>query len=281
MREWKLLCRASIVVALSALRFSDARAQAVGAPERPTNTATLAGTVLTDSTEKPIFNAEIAIAVLQLTVRTDSAGNFTMAGITPGRYTVAVRAVGFAALSMPMTFGTRERVEADLLLRAAPQTLDRVDVTAVKGSGNHPRIAEFDERRKVGLGKFITQDEFDKESNRKLVDILTGKFGGLGSTTFGNRRALISNRGLGSVSMLPRGDATDAALGAKTRCYVQVIVDGILRYGSRKGEPLLDIDTIDPAQIAAAEYYTVSQLPAQFNVGGGAPCGTLVVWLRY
>ncbi|MCC6242526.1 MAG: carboxypeptidase regulatory-like domain-containing protein [Gemmatimonadaceae bacterium] len=257
------------------------RAQSASNPSADPKTAVLAATVLSDSTERPIASAVVSISALQLTARTDSAGNFTLSGIVPGRYTVMVRAVGFAPLSMPMTFGAGERVEADLLLRVAPQTLERVDVRAAPSSGNHPRIAEFDERRKMGLGKFMTQDEFDKEAGRKLVDILTGKFAGLGSATYGSRRALISNRGLASASMLPKGDATDKLLGAKVRCYVQVIVDGILRYGSRKDEPLLDIDTIDPNSIAAAEYYTVSQLPSQFKMGGGAPCGTLVLWQRY
>lgn len=257
------------------------RAQSSGAPVAAAVTATFVGTVLSDSTERPIANAEVSIGALQLIVRSDSAGNFTLGGITAGRYTVTIRAVGFAPFSSAMTFAAGEKMEADLLLRPSSQTLERVDVTAKKGSGNHPRIAEFDERRKSGFGSYITQDEFDKADGRKLADVLTGKIPGLSSAMYSNRRALIANRGVISVNQRRSGDETDKALGAKARCYVQVIVDGILRYGGRMGEALLDIDSIDPTHIAAAEYYTVSQLPVQFNMSSGAACGTLVIWLRY
>jgi len=257
------------------------RAQGSGVSAPAAAPATFIGTVLSDSTERPIANAEVSIGALQLIVRSDSAGNFTLSGITPGRYTVTIRAVGFAPFNSAMTFTAGERTEADLLLRPSTQTLERVDVTAKKGSGNHPRIAEFDERRKTGFGSYITQDEFDKADGRKLADVLSGKIPGLSSAMYSNRRALIANRGVISINQRRSGDETDKALGAKARCYVQVIVDGILRYGGRMGEALLDIDSIDPTHIAAAEYYTVSQLPPQFNMSSGAACGTLVIWLRY
>jgi hypothetical protein len=51
-------------------------------------------------------------------------------------------------------------------------------------------------------------------------------------------------------------------------------------YRSTPGEKLFSIDAIDPTDVAAVEFYTVSQTPLQFNSTGGAPCGTLVIWTR-
>ena len=84
-----------------------------------------------------------------------------------------------------------------------------------------------------------------------------------------------------SINSMPHGDGADRLMQAKPACYVQIIVDDIVRYGSKPGESLFDIDQIDPSTIAAIEYYSVAQLPLQFNRGGNAPCGTLVIWSRY
>jgi hypothetical protein len=244
--------------------------------------ALLAGSVLTDSTERPIANAEIVIAALKLSVRSDSAGAFTLGGIPAGRYSVVVRAPGYAEFSALMTFDAGKRTEADLLLRPNTQQLSRVDVTATKrSSGNNPRIAEFDERRAVGLGQFLTQEVFEKADGRKLADVLVERIPGLRAQMYGGHRALISSRGVSSMNMIPSGDTFDKQQQAPPRCYVAVIVDDIVRYGSKVGETLLDIDSIDPKSIAAIEYYTVSNRPTQFNRGGNAPCGTLVIWSRY
>ncbi len=54
----------------------------------------------------------------------------------------------------------------------------------------------------------------------------------------------------------------------------------VVRYASRVDEPLFDVSSIDPGTVAAVEFYSVSQLPARFNRGGNAPCGTLVIWRK-
>ena len=134
----------------------------------------------------------------------------------------------------------------------------------------------------MGIGHFLTQDYFDKNDGRKLSDMLIGSVPGVRTMTYGGRRALISTRGLISIEKMPRGDAVDRGMGAMARCYIQIIVDDLVRYGTGgRDESLFDIDQIDPSTIAAIEYYSVAQLPLQFNRGGNAPCGTLVIWSRF
>ena len=228
--------------------------------------ATFAGSALTDSTERPIANAEIAIASLRLAVRSDSAGAFVLAGIAAGRHVVTVRAVGYTEFTTSMMFADGQRVEADLLLKPTVQSLARVDVKAAKSmSGNNPRIAEFDERRKMGFGAFLTQDVFEKAEGRKLGEVLVQRVPGLRTVNKSGSRYLVGTRGVNSPSQV--------------LCYVQVIIDDIVQ-NSSTGAAAFDIDSIDPERIAAVEFYTVSNRPAQFN-RGGAPCGTLVIWTRW
>jgi hypothetical protein len=233
--------------------------------------AVLVGSVLTDSTERPIANAEISIAALNLRVRSDSGGAFTLAGVPAGKHTVTVRAPGYAEFTTVIAFATSQRVEADLLLQVlsksgSAQTLAAVDVKAARpsSSGDNPRIAEFDERRKFGLGKFLTQEVFEKAEGRKLAEVLIQRIPGL-RTSGTTSRVLVASRGTISFKQLA--------------CPVQIIIDDIVQ-NSSNGAPTFDIDTIDPNRVAAVEFYTVANRPAQFN-RGGAPCGTLVIWTRW
>ncbi len=226
--------------------------------------AALLGTVLEDSTERPIVNAEIAIPALQRLVRSDSAGNFSLSGIPSGVYRVTVRAVGRAPLQETIAFGTAGRIERDYLLARATTTLEQVDVRA-DATVEDVRLAEFHARRRFGTGRFVTQEVLAQADGRALADVLASRIPGLRSESMGgNQRAMVSARGVISFR--------------SQRCYVKVMVDRILRYNGTP-DPLFDINTLDPATLVGVEYYTTAQVPAEFN-GTGSPCGTLVIWTR-
>lgn len=243
--------------------------------------AAFSGTVVSDSARRPITGATVSIPQLALSVRTDSAGNFIMPSVPAGFHTVVVRALGFQQITARINFEGDELVEHDFRLRMSLNQLAGMEVRANGESGANPRIAEFDERRRMGLGHFLTQADFEQAEGRKLSDVLLGKVPGVRTVSYNGRQALISSRGLISKNNMPAGDQMDRRMGATARCYVQVIVDDIVRYRSAPSEQLFNIDTIDPSRIAAAEYYTASQTPAQFNRGGNAPCGTLMIWSRH
>jgi len=243
--------------------------------------ARLTGNVLSDSNERPIANASISIPELNLNTRSDSTGAFSLGGIPAGRYVVQVRAVGFAEFTSAMTFVAGQQYDADLLLRPAAQSLAKVDVKATKStSGDNPRIAEFDERRKMGFGAFITQDAFEKADGRKLADVLVQRIPGIRALSAGGALYLVATRGR-------------IAMGSQMPCPVQVIIDDIVQNSSTNQKAprastatsevpadAFEISMLNPDRIAAVEFYTVANRPAQFN-RGGAPCGTLVIWTRW
>jgi hypothetical protein len=78
---------------------------------------------------------------------------------------------------------------------------------------------------------------------------------------------------------MPSGDASDRRQGAMSQCYVQVIVDGIIRYRSQVEEKLFDVNSIAPDQLAGVEYYSGSTTPMQYS-SPGTTCGTLIIWTR-
>ncbi len=232
--------------------------------------AILAGNVLSDSTERPIAGAEISIASLRVSVRSDSAGGFVIPGIAAGRQVVTVRAVGYAELTTTLVFGAGERIETDLLLRPVAQSLAKVEVTAAPPFGDNPRIAEFEERRKMGIGRFVTQEELAKSEGRKMIDVIMGRIPGLRHVSDARgRRTLVSGRGATRFSLAP--------------CKVRIVMDGVpgVVVDNIPMAGGLELDAIDPSTIAAMEYYTPATLPPQFNFEGNNPCGTLLLWSRW
>lgn len=230
-------------------------------------TAVFAGAVLADSTERPIGGAEIAIGSLRLEARSDSSGAFTLPGIRAGRHLVTVRAVGYREFSAMLEFRAGQRLETDVVLASAAQSLAKVDVRESAPSGDHPLIREFDERRKMGMGHFLTQAEMGQAEGRKVMEFLTGQMPGL--RIWGTRtgaRMLVSGRGTVSFR--------------QQQCPVRLVYDGI-PMSDLSGSPSLDLDTIEPSTIAGVEYYTPANLPARFNFGGNNPCGTLLLWSRW
>ena len=230
-------------------------------------TAVLTGTVLTDSTERPIANAEVSISSLGLTTRSDSAGRFMLAKIPRGAQEITVRAVGYAAIVTQLTFANAQRIRVNLLMEraivaASAQALKRIYVKARSPSGDNPRIAEFDERMKFGIGTFITQPTFERNEGRAFAEVLIARIAGV-RTAGANSRSLVSTRGVISFT--------------RQACFVRVVLDGIVQ----NLEGGFNIDAIDLSTVAAVEYYTLSESPLQFNFAGSGACGTLVIWTRY
>ena len=79
----------------------------------------------------------------------------------------------------------------------------------------------------------------------------------------------------GNITLLPRGDPS------KARCYVQVIIDNVVRYETGGSLPVFDLRSLDAVIIAGIEFYTVASTPLELNRGGNVPCGTLLIWLQH
>lgn len=257
-----------------ALTFGQARAQ-----KSVAESASLVGTVLADGTERPLASAEVAMPALSRVVRSDSAGNFHIDNIAPGKYVVLVRLIGYAPFATELVFAPRERVERDFLLIVRPVRLAEVDVNAAKPERG--KMSEFERRRKAGLGTFITREVFEKNANHRTGDILAAQAMGLEMLRIGGgKEAVASNRGRSTFKALPYGDDADRRLGAKRACYAQVFVDGSLVYIPEPDRPLFDVNSIPPDQIEAIEFFAGgAQSPPELNPLG-ATCGTLVIWTR-
>ncbi|MFN9423557.1 carboxypeptidase regulatory-like domain-containing protein [Gemmatimonas sp.] len=209
---------------------------------------------------RPLANAIVGLSATGLAMRTDSAGRFLLAATPTGTWTLAVQALGYAPRQQPVDLVPGDTVALVVALVSA-RVMDTVQVraNAMARTVLGRNLVDFDERRKMGFGRFLTQDDFAKAEGRNILNLLTSRIPGMRTSGTG-RRTLVSSRGPTSVS--------------QRECPIRVIFDGSLDAAP------LNLDSIEPSTIAAAEFYTLATLPFQFAFGG-SPCGTLLLWSRW
>lgn len=277
-------------------------------------TAIFAGTVMVDPTETPIANAEVVFTALNRSTRSDSAGNFSIAGLPAGKHTVTVRLPGYDTFTTDVMLGASERVSADMMLRPnAPvstaqalaasilsgasttttsPTTAQLDAFAVSGKAptrTSERMSGFEDRRKSGAGRFITSEEIAKDEGRTLSAIIVKRISGARIQQVNGRKYLVSGRQgelrlNGSVMKGGSMPGTEASsLDLPRGCYVQVIVDGIMRYNGTPGQPLFDLDQLEPKDIIGFEMHTSATIPAQYNATQSpeaGSCGMAIIWTK-
>jgi hypothetical protein len=229
---------------------------------------TLVGTVVHATTNAPVEGAIVSLLTAQRQIRTDSAGRFRVEGVAAGHHELSVQAMGFLPLRAAITLVADSTLTVDVDLEPAASTLSRVVTSANRGDARNMNYLDFERRRSEGHGRFIAREELLRWSGQPFETLLSSRIPGTRIWEVGGQRVLGSSRGRISVI---RGDP---------RCFVQVIVDNVVRYENGRSLPPFDLRSIDPAMVAAVEFYTVSSMPLEFNRGGNAPCGTLVIWMQ-
>jgi hypothetical protein len=227
-------------------------------------TATVRGRVLSATTGQPIADATLSLSAVARTTRTDSLGEFTLSGLPLGEQALLVQAVGYAPVRalVPLTAGPP--IELDVDLDPLPPVLDSVVTEADADAPRNFFMAEFESRRAMGFGRFLTRAELLRNRGRTLDGILRSRLPGV--------------RFLDVQGKIVAASGRDQS--RSEPCYVNVIVDGVLRYGFGTQAPFFDLRSLEASMIAGMEYYTVASLPAEFNLRGSAPCGTLVIWMQ-
>ncbi|MGH9889535.1 MAG: hypothetical protein ACREBE_28640, partial [bacterium] len=215
------------------------------------------------------------------TVITDARGGFRLAEIPAGEHEVVVRHVGFSALETKIAFAAGATVDRKVMLSRVV-ALDSVVTKAVK---NAP--SDFEENRKLGLGHFFTRAELAKLEGNRLGDVLS-QMAGLGVIRGRSSGAWVVSKRRPPSLPSPTGakDATnyypekdERTRGIMAACYAQVYMDNVLMNPSRPTEPF-DINTIDPSQIEALEWYaSPAETPLKFSKLNST-CGVLVLHTR-
>lgn len=220
--------------------------------------------VVTDSALTPIEGAEIGILRTPLKITTNAQGRFRITDVQLGTYILMLRRFGFSPVAsvVSVTAGDTTKVMYSLQKLVAGR-LDTVRVTERRESRS---MVDFERRRRLGVGRFMTAADIEKRGSIDVGTLLRSF----------NEIAVVRDDNNGVTSLQSRRDQGNMikAQGAGA-CATQVIVDNIPMPHS------VDVELLPrPREIAGLEVYGgPAGAPSEFG-GADRACGMVLIWTK-
>lgn len=232
---------------------------AFAAPQASPAPGTIDG-IVTDTNLVSLPGATATILGTDIEVVTGANGRFRIHNLPAGHYTLFVRHLGYVPSSAAMEVAWGDTLRMALMLRRGMAALDTV---IVAGKRLSPRMAEFEDRRRLGFGQYMTQPEIEKR-NSVYVTELVRTFLGVDIQQQGRSDVAISHR-FGKYGTFSQGV-----------CALQVFLDGVALPA-----PVNLKDLPSPRNLAGIELYSgPSTIPLQYKTSTGGFCGVILVWTK-
>jgi hypothetical protein len=182
-------------------------------------------------------------------VVTGANGRFRILGLSSGQHYILIRRLGYQPVTTELRTEEGDTVRASFALERLATALDTVLVATKRPS---PRLAEFEARRALGIGQFMTAAEIDKLHVEATDDLL---------------HRLTPNRTRPSRRLGP------GAVCERQQWYL----DGVLLPASTKPDELPS-----PKDLAGIEFYaSPATIPLQYKTtSGGGFCGVVLMWTK-
>lgn len=202
----------------------------------------------------PIEGAEVSVAGAAATAVTNDSGVFTLRGLPTGTQELDVRKLTFNPTASSIDLTSRAPRTVTVVMRPAPPTLAKVTTTTPLEKGLMD--VGFTNRKKAGMGHYLTEDEVAEKQPMVMSDIFT------------------------TIPGITVSEATGQPVITSTRggsgC-VNYYVDGVPYTEQTPG----DFDEyMRPDEVAAVEVYNSVDAPAQFEGAGTSSCAVIVVWTK-
>lgn len=241
--------------------------------QAPCGQSIVEGVTLDEATGAPIGGAYVALSLedrvtVVAAVVTSAQGRFRIRGPEPGRYFVFATHIGYGRLTHgPVEVRAGERVQLELRLKPEPVELDSVVAAAAPGA--RPTLLDltgFNDREKLGIGRFITRADIAQRNPRELNDVFRSVPG-----------VRLVPTGTGRLDIVLRGGGMRR--GVTRHCYPAVFIDGV-RTPAGGHHPTDLNEIVPPGNVEGIEIYLgPSEVPPIFG-GTGSVCGAVVVWTR-
>jgi Carboxypeptidase regulatory-like domain len=205
--------------------------------------------VVTDTSLVPLADAVASIVGSGIQVVTGANGRFQIHGLPTGRHYLLIRRLGYQPASTELRIIEGDTVRASFALERIATALDTVVVAAKRRSA---RLAEFEARRSLGIGQFMTAAEIDKLNVVATDDLLH--------------------------RLTPNRTRPARRLGPGAACERQQwYLDGVLL------PPSTTLDDLpSPKELAGIEFYaSPATIPVQYKSSSGAGfCGMVLMWTK-
>ncbi len=212
---------------------------------------------------RPIVGASVVVAAFDSVLTSGDDGTFRLADVPVGRMRFRVLAVGYRPLGVSLQLSNNRRLlDTVITLRRVAHPLDSIVVTGKPTKFLAGKMEDFERRRRMGFGKFLTRAE--------LHDPLQG---GLD----------IQLRRFARIRLVPlpwRAGGGFAAGGSVGGCFLTVYLDGSLYWSPDMPTPPPDITKFGSLSLEGVEVYVgLAETPIEYT-GRGSPCGVLLLWTR-
>ena len=244
--------------------------------------------IVTDSAQAPLADAEVMLPEIGLSSRSDARGRFHIGGILPGNYRLVVRRVGFGPLETALDFAPATATNRTIVLMRIT-VLDSV-VTSARPYRDL-NLDEFEERRRIGTGSFVTRAEIEKREGALLSSFLRqmpqlriataqgGEWPITGTTRFCTAAVPPGQTPGAMCEVIYVPSISEARSGVPTACFAKVYLDNALM-NSGTPTPPFNLRDIPTPQVEAIEYYArPSELPAKYAHLNSA-CGVIIIHTR-
>ena len=247
--------------------------------------AALKGTVRQDSSGIPLSGVEVIAEGTNRKTTSDRNGRFVLSKLTYGPQTILFRQIGFRPVRRGVILLKGDTTGLDvLLISETAQRLEPIAVEAAPKPSQPMGVREgFEERRRLGFGRFIDSTVLRANEHRRVTDLLRSIPG----------LELFHGAACNSITMAcgPEGIYAKVGRGNPIRfidrrryvtCWSSVIVDGNVRYrDGASGMPPPDLSTeFSVAELEAIEVYrSPAEYPSEFS-GTLGDCGLVVFWTR-
>jgi hypothetical protein len=207
------------------------------------------------STAEPIEGAEIADVLSGTSALSTKTGTVSLSFLPDGGSLVRIKKIGFQPTTIMVAISPADTVPFTILLKPAVQTLPTVVTKDSVPYHTSPALRAFEERRRVGIGKFITEVELRKNDVRTMSNVI---------------------RELGvNVKCTARTPIKCYALSTRAGCEFDVYVDGNRVSGQDRDLEAMHVDLTG----AVEAYFGPATIPTEYNMTGSS-CGVLLFWTR-
>lgn len=228
--------------------------------------ATMSGVVREDSSARPLEGVEVLVAGTPHRAITGADGRYLLSNLPAGRFQLIFRLIGHLPVRLEVLLSDGEATRANATLVRSDVVLDPVEVTAERTDAAGLAGRGFEERRRMGFGRFIDAEEMRRSEHLRLDDVL-------------------KRHGVTMIGGVPMHSTSRDAQG-RLDCQMAVFLDGVLVHpGGRIGSSTPDADVdlrrlYSVFSLAAAEVYRrAAQVPIEFG-GSQSGCGVIVLWTR-
>jgi hypothetical protein len=218
--------------------------------------------IVSDTGLVPLQGAFITVFGSNLRVGTGPNGRFRITKIPAGQYLLMVKRFGFRPASAVIQVPETDTLRLSYTLE--PVSAEALQAVVVTERSPSIRMAQFEARRKLGIGEFMTSEEI-KQRNSVFSTELFRKF----------KTVIVTPDHSGVITQYYAISAREGGNPMNGACPMQVYLDQV---------PLpspFNLDLLPPPRdIAGIETYAgASTTPLQFG-GFDRGCGVILVWTK-